>query len=194
MKVDSHEHGGQTQKYHESLIKNNPEMKHFFFITLGMGEYYLSPDSDKFKWINLFDCLRAVNDIQSSDQNISNWRELLTREYYFRKYCNADDYENFDAYQSTNSARKNMWKKLGWNQCFLGELKKELERNLTKKYLSEREPAVYTEGTKPDVVFNLAVDVCNDDGAFLMIDDSGLLKLKMNTLLRDGTKSDINCK
>ncbi len=193
MKVDQHEAGNnspfQTERYYDTIHRQYPEINHYFYFTLGMGEYFGKPKAEHFTWVRLSDCFRAIDRIGEADLFISCWFAGILRERDFRLYCQGHEFDLFRQYLGSNRSRKTMWEKRGWNLCFLGELKCMTEEMLPGGKIRERNLAVYMSGT--DTILNFDDKQQNADGSYIEINMNGTLNLKVNKAQDDKRPVDI---
>jgi hypothetical protein len=74
VKVDDHE-GDSSEDYQTiRYARKWPSCDAYFFVTLGMGEYYCSPRSDRFKWVRIREFLRALDAVRTKVEIVSQWK------------------------------------------------------------------------------------------------------------------------
>ena len=183
MKVDDHERdemtkwingkeeeGTQTELY----AKAYPNCEAYLFITLGMGEYYHAPCSERFRWVQLRDFTAAVDQIPGGDPILEDWRMALHNEMDLQQRAWRNDRSRYCDYRSG-----------AWNIYLLGQLKEALSDIL----LADIDPSCYTCGVRPDTILNFG---WSKYPRYLEINYNGRLNLKV--ALSDVAENDKQAK
>ncbi len=141
MKVDDHESMHQTQRIADAA----PAVEHFFFITLGHGEYYHPPYDKRFRWIRLSEFNDLIRQISAECPAIgpfNDWSQALQNEMNQRDDVRGNIRDHIGTFRAGS-----------WNICFLGQLKESLWEELDVDFIEDN-TTCYTHGNRPDTMLN----------------------------------------
>jgi hypothetical protein len=171
VKVDDHEGGGAQDDYQTvRYARAWPSCHAFLFVTLGMGEYFHPPRSDRFMWVRIRDLLRALECVKTQHAVVSQWTEEVRREVGLQ-----------DAVFRGDRSRLRDYRAGSWNIYFLGRLAEELAPALSAEAIPA-EMTCYPYGTRPDTILNFGILNFAPEEApqYLEINYSGKLHLKVS--------------
>lgn len=171
-KVDDHE-GGTSDSTYQTVryAKKWPTCDAYWFVTLGMGEYYHTPRSHRFTWVRIREFLRALNAVKCPDNVVMQWKEEIQREVDLQEAVFRADRTHLNDYRAGS-----------WNIYFLGHLAMELLPDLRAESI-DVDPTCYTYGTKPDTILNFG---WSRQPKYMEVNYNGRLNLKISL---DGSKS-----
>lgn len=166
VKVDDHESGSNEENYQTVRYASRwPLCQAYLFITLGKGEYYHAPRSDRFAWIRIRDFEKAISSIKTKDRIISDWLDEIRREIVFQKDVLLANKSRVDEYRGGT-----------WNVYLLGQLAEKLKLRFIDSN-TDVELTCYTYGSGPDTILNFG---WAKDPLYMEINYSGKLNLKMS--------------
>lgn len=187
LKVDDHETGSSPDSYQAvRYAKQWPSCQAYLFVTLGKGEYYHAPRSDRFTWVRIREFLKALEAIKTQDRFISDWIEEIKHEILLQSNVLIADKSHAEEYRGGT-----------WNIYLYGRLAEMLAPKFAASN-SDVEMTCYTYGTGPDTIFNFG---WSQEPLYMEINYSGRLNLKMSLVAsesadtrREAVKREIsNC-
>jgi len=166
LKVDDHETGSNQESYQTvRYAKQWPSCQAYLFVTLGKGEYYHAPRSDRFTWVRIRKFLRVLEAIKTQDRAISDWIEEIKHEIVLQDNVLISDKSHAEEYRGGT-----------WNIYLFGRLVEMLSPKFAASNL-DVEMTCYTYGTGPDTIFNFG---WSQEPLYMEINYSGQLNLKMS--------------
>jgi hypothetical protein len=165
VKVDDHE-GCDSEANYQTVryARDLPPCVACFFLTLGMGEYYHSPRSDRFKWVRIREFLRALDAVRTKVEIVFDWKEEIRREIDLQDRAATGDRSRSCDYRTGS-----------WNIYLLGQLAAELQPALRAESINV-ETTCYPYGTRPDTILNFGFRGLQ----YMEINYSGRLNLKVS--------------
>ncbi len=166
VKVDDFE-SGQDQAHYQTVryASRWPYCQGYLFITLGKGEYYHPPRSNRFTWVRIRQFQKAIEAIKTKDRIINDWLEEVRREIALQDNVLIGD-----------KSRANEYRPGTWNIYLYGHLAERL-RPLFAENNVDVEMTCYTYGTGPDTIFNFG---WAREPLYMEINYNGRLNLKMS--------------
>lgn len=166
LKVDDHESGSSQESYQTvRYAKQWPSCEAYLFVTLGKGEYYHAPRSDRFTWVRIRKFLRALEAIKTPDRVISDWIEEIKHEIVLQDNVLIADKTYEKEYRGGT-----------WNIYLYGRLAEMLAPKFATSN-SGVEMTCYTYGKRPDTIFNFG---SSQEPLYMEINYSGRLNLKIS--------------
>lgn len=166
LKVDDYETGSNPENYQTVRYATQwPSCQAYLYITLGKGEYYHAPRSDRFTWVRIREFLRALESIKTHDTVISDWIEEIKHEIMLQNNVLIPDKPHAEEYRGGT-----------WNIYLFGKI----AEMLTPKFATHKldvEMTCYTYGSGPDTIFNFG---WSQEPLYMEINYSGRLNLKMS--------------
>lgn len=170
VKVDDYESGASQESYQTIRYASAwPACEAYFFVTLGKGEYYHPPRSDRFTWIRIRQFLEALQAINSPDKVIKDWIEEIKREIELQ--------ENVRNVRLAHMSRAQDYRSGTWNIYLLGQLAEMLKPKLANDAI-DVDMTCYTYGHRPDTILNFGGK--REDSLYMEINYSGKLNLKID--------------
>ncbi len=180
LKVDDYESQSNSGSYQTVRYSNMwPSCCDKLFITLGKGEYYHAPRSNKFKWVRIREFLKALEAIKNKDKVINDWIEEIKHEILLQENAFIGDKSHAADYRGGS-----------WNIYLFGHLKEMLSPQFLKSKL-DVVMTCYTYGSKPDTIFNFG---WSQTPLYMEINYSGRLNLKMfldKSKSKDARREDV---
>lgn len=174
LKVDDHETGSTIDDYQTiRYAKRWPDCPCFVFITLGRGEYYHPPRSDRFKWIRIREFAKALCAIGEKDPVFQGWADQILREITLQDFAQNNDRRALHEYRAGN-----------WNIYLLGALAELIREQIQRESFSI-DITCGTYGTRPDTICSLD---WFSDFLYLEINYDGFLNLKISFEKDDSTQ------
>lgn len=175
MKVDGYDSlttkkiQGETKKDYQTVVYSEllPASCPLLYITIGAGEYFRTPYSEKAQWVRIRELHKAIEAISTDDSLIKEWRSAIANEIDLQDRCFSRDRSRLDDFHYRGRT---------WNLYFLGHLKEKLMESLSSRDITI-DPAVYTAGRGPDTILNFG---CSKLPAYVEINDNGRLNLKIS--------------
>ncbi len=166
VKVDDYESGTNQENYQTVRYASRwPSCQAYLFITLGKGEYFHAPRSDRFTWIRIRDFEKALKAIKTPDRIISDWLDEIKREIVLQ-----------DDVLLVNKSRLGEYRGGTWNIYLFGQLSEKL-KPLFVDNNTDVELTCYTYGAGPDTILNFG---WAKEPLYMEINYSGKLNLKMS--------------
>jgi hypothetical protein len=178
VKVDDYEGGSNQQNYQTIRYASRwPSCQAYLFITLGKGEYYHPPRSNRFTWIRLRQFQKAVNAIKTLDNAITDWLNEINREIALQDNVLVADMSRLDEYRAGT-----------WNIYLFGKMVEIIIPQFDASK-TDVEPTCYTYGTRPDTILNFG---WQQEPLYMEINYSGRLNLKvsLNTSVSEESRRD----
>ena len=166
VKVDDYESGTSQESYQTVRYASAwPACEAHFFVTLGKGEYYHPPRSDRFTWVRIRQFLKALQAINSPDNVIKDWIEEIKREIELQENVLLADMSRVGDYRSGT-----------WNIYPMGQLAEMLKPQLANADI-DVDMTCCTHGTGPDTILNFG---WKRDPLYMEINYGGRLNLKIS--------------
>ncbi len=166
VKVDDHESGLTPESYQTVRYASQwPSCQAYLFITLGKGEYYHSPRSDRFTWIRIRQFQKAIEAIKAKDRIIVDWLDEVRREIVLQDNVLIPDKSRSEEYRGGT-----------WNIFLFGHLAEKLKPFFATNNINV-EMTCYTYGNGPDTILNFGGA---REPLYMEINYSGKLNLKMS--------------
>jgi len=181
LKVDDRETGSNPENYQTvRYAKKWPSCRNYLFITLGRGEYYHAPRSNRFSWVRIRDFLKALEAIKTRDSVIIDWIEEIKHEIFLQDNVLIADKSHAAEYRHG-----------AWNIYLFGHLAEKLSPDFAVNNL-DVEVKCYTYGSRPDTIMNFG---WSQKPLYMEINYSGRLNLKMSldaSKSKDSRREDVN--
>jgi hypothetical protein len=166
VKVDDSETGSSQEHYQTVRYASRwPSCQAYLFITLGKGEYYHPPRSDRFAWVRIRQFQKAIEAIKTKDRIISDWLDEVRREIVLQDNVLIADKSRAAEYRGGT-----------WNIYLFGQLTETLKPLFAANNI-DVEMTCYTYGSGPDTIFNFG---WAREPLYMEINYSGRLNLKMS--------------
>lgn len=173
MKVDDRETGDSDDNYQTVRYANRwPSCDAYLFVTLGIGEYYHPPRSNRFTWLRIRDFLQALETAKAHDDIVKQWAEEVRRKVTLQDAVFRGDRSRLRDYRAGT-----------WNIYFLGQLAAELAPALQTESI-DIEPTCYPWGSRPDTILNFG---WARSPQYMEINYNGRLNLKISL---DGSQTE----
>ena len=169
MKVDDHEHNARRTGTPQTIYYADqfPAAADYLYITLGMGEFCAAPKGSRFRWIDIRRFLSALDQINTDDRIIQEWRNAIRHEVDRQNRTREGDSTRLQDYRTG-----------AWNIYLLGFLKNSIEEKV--KGTEQDFPldcTCYAYGPAPDTILNFGG---NNTPAYMEITNNGRLNFKLN--------------
>lgn len=166
VKVDDYESGNSQENYQTVRYASQwPSCAMYLFITLGKGEYYHPPRSDRFTWVRIRQFQKAIKAIKTQDRIIKDWCDEIEREIALQDNVLTADKFRVGEYRGGT-----------WNIYLFGHLAEILKPQFAVSQI-DVEMTCYTYGSGPDTIFNFG---WAQEPLYMEINYSGRLNLKMS--------------
>ena len=167
LKVDDYETGTSQETYQTVRYASQwPSCQAYLFITLGKGEYYHAPRSNRFTWVRIRKFLKALEAINTKDRFISDWIEEIKHEILLQDNVLIADKSRIAAEHRAGT----------WNIYLFGRLAEMLVPEF-KENKVDINMTCYTYGTRPDTIFNFG---WSKEPLYIEINYNGRLNLKIS--------------
>ncbi|MEX2491138.1 MAG: hypothetical protein WD425_05190 [Nitrospirales bacterium] len=166
VKVDDFESGSSQDGYQTVRYAARwPSCQAYLFITLGKGEYYHPPRSDRFTWVRIRQFKKAIEVIKTNDCTIADWLDEVRREILLQDNVLIADKSHEGEYRGGT-----------WNIYLFGHLAEILKPLFADENI-DVEMTCYTYGSGPDTIFNFG---WRRKPLYMEINYSGRLNLKIS--------------
>jgi len=166
LKVDDYETGSGPENFQTVYYATKwRSCQAYLYVTLGKGEYYHAPRSDRFTWVRIREFLRALESIKTHDRIISDWIEEIKHEIMLQDNVLIPDRSHAEEYRAGT-----------WNIYLFGRIKEMLAPKFAAENL-DVEMTCYTYGSRPDTIFNFG---SSQEPLYMEINYTGKLNLKMS--------------
>ena len=173
LKVDDHESGENQESFQTVRYASWwPSCGTYLFVTLGKGEYYHPPHSDRFTWVRIRQFQKALEAIKTKDRVITDWIDEIKREVKLQDNVLLADKSLAEEYRGGT-----------WNIYLLGQLAEMLKPQFSANGI-DVDMTCYTYGSGPDTIFNFG---WKRKPLYMEINYSGKLNLKISL---DTSKSE----
>ncbi len=167
IKVHDHEGGFKMENYQTVRYASKwPSCDAYLFVTLGIGEYYHAPRSNRFSWVRIRKFQKALEVIKTRDSIIEHWLDEIRREIDLQDRAARIDKSRIGEYRP----------KTNWNIYLFGHLAEMIEPQLRKDH-SAVEMTCGCYGSRPDTIMNFGR---RQEPFYMEINYNGKLNLKMS--------------